>query len=62
MFENDPIDPVVYVFLVTVLVPNTFVVLSQSLNRKMQDPRLAVVQFHTVIQTLPTGVPPAALA
>ena len=62
MLENDPIVPVVYVFFVAVLVPNTFVVLSQSLNRKVQDPRLLVVQFHTVIQRLPTGVPPAAFA
>ena len=62
MPENGPTVPVVKVYLVVVVVDNTFVLLSQFLNRKVQDPRLLVVQFHTVIQTLPTGFPWVELA
>lgn len=58
MFENGPIVRVVYVNLVAVVV-RMFVVLSQFLNRKAQAPRLLVVQFHTVIQTLAIGPPGA---
>jgi len=43
--------------LVAVVVAMTFVALSQFLNRKVHDPRLIVLQFHTVIQRLPTGPP-----
>ena len=47
-----------------VVVPRTFVVLSQFLNRKVHVPRLVVLQFQTVIQRLPNGVaepPPATV-
>jgi len=46
---------------VAVVLAMTFVVLSQFLNRKVQEPRLLVVQLQTVIQAFPTGVPPATL-
>jgi len=53
---------VVKVYLV-VVVPRTFVVLSQFLNRKLHVPgRLVVLQFQTVIHRLPTGVPVPPLA
>jgi len=46
-----------------VVVPRTFVVLSQFLNRKLHAPgRLVVLQFQTVIHRLPTGVPVPPLA
>jgi len=46
-----------------VVVPRTFVVLSQFLNRKLHVPgRLVVLQFQTVIHRLPTGVPVPPLA
>lgn len=51
----------VKVYLV-VVVPRTFVVLSQFLNREVQVPRLVVLQFQTVIQRLPIGVPEPPLA
>jgi hypothetical protein len=44
--------------LVAAVVARTFVVLSQFLNRKLHDPKLLVVQFHTVIQRDPIGFPP----
>ena len=59
-FENGP-TVVVKVYLV-VVVPRTFVVLSQFLNRKVHVPRLVVLQFQTVIHRLPTGVPVPPLA
>ncbi len=46
--------PVVYVRLVGA-VTKTLVALSQFLNRKVHDPRLLLVQFQTVIQTLAVG-------
>lgn len=58
MFENGPIVPVVKVNLVAAVV-RIFVALSQFLNRKLQDPRLLVVQLRTVIQRLATGPPGA---
>jgi len=45
------------VYLVGVMVVMTFVLLSQFLKRKAQDPRLLVAQFQTVIQTVATGPP-----
>jgi len=43
--------------LVAEVEAKTFVLLSQFLNRNVQDPRPFVVQFQTVIQTLPIGPP-----
>jgi hypothetical protein len=54
--------PVVKVYLVGVVVAKTFCVVSQFLNRKVQVPRLLVVQLQTVIQTRPTGAPLVVLA
>lgn len=51
----------VKVYLV-VVVPRTFVVLSQFLNREAHPPRLVVLQFQTVIHRFPTGVPEPPLA
>lgn len=51
----------VKVYLV-VVVPRTFVLLSQFLNRKVHVPRLVVLQFQTVIHRLPTGVPEPPVA
>jgi hypothetical protein len=52
----------VKVYLV-VVVPRTFVLLSQFLNRKLHVPgRLVVLQFQTVIHKLPTGVPEPPVA
>jgi hypothetical protein len=43
------------VFLVAEVEARMFVVLSQFLNRKVQEPRLLLAQFQTVIQALPIG-------
>ncbi len=44
--------------MVADVVARTFVALSQFLNRKLHDPKLLLVQFHTVIQRFPIGPPP----
>src|SRR6266704_1015551 len=54
-FENGPTVPVVKEYLVGVVDARTFVVLSQFLNRNVQEVRLLVAQFQTVTQRLPTG-------
>jgi len=55
--ENGPTVPVVKEYLVGVVDARTFVVLSQFLNRNVQEVRLLVAQFQTVTQRLPTGPP-----
>ena len=45
-----------------VVVPTTFVLLSQFLNREVHVPRLVVLQFQTVIHRFPTGIPEPPLA
>jgi len=62
MFENGPTVVVVREYFVGVVLAKTFVLLSQFLNRKVQDTRLLVGQFQTVIQTVPTGFPAVELA
>jgi hypothetical protein len=57
MFENGPTVPVVTERLVGVVDERMFVVLSQFLNRNVQEVRLLVPQLQTVIQTFPTGPP-----
>jgi len=57
IFENGPTVPVVKEYLVGVVDARTFVVLSQFLNRNVQEVRLLVVQFQTVTQRFPTGPP-----
>jgi len=60
--ENGPTVAEVNVYFVGVVNCRTFVLLSQSLNRKVQEPRLLVAQFQTVIQIWPVGLPPVELA
>ena len=60
--ENGPTVAEVKVYFVGVVNCRTFVLLSQSLNSKVQEPRLLVVQFQTVIQMWPVGLPPVELA
>jgi len=55
--ENGPTVPVVKEYLVGVVDARTFVVLSEFLNRNVQEVRLVVAQFQTVTQRLPTGPP-----
>ena len=43
--------------MVAVVDARTFVVLSQFLNRNVQEARLLVPQLQTVIQRFPTGPP-----
>jgi len=62
MFENGPTVGVMRVYFVGEVLAKTFVLLSQFLNRKVQDTRLLVGQFQTVIQRLPTGFPCTELA
>ena len=57
MFENGPIVPVVNEYFVELVDARTFVVLSQFLNRNVQEVRLLVPQFQTVTQRFPTGAP-----
>ena len=57
IFENGPTVPVVKEYFVGVVDARTFVVLSQFLNRNVQEVRLLVPQFQTVTQRFPTGPP-----
>lgn len=53
--------PVVKMYFVAVVLAIMFVALSQFLNRKVQEPRLLVVQLQTVIHAVPTGAPAVEL-
>lgn len=55
--EKGPTVPVVKEYFVALVEARMLVVLSQFLNKNVQEVRLLVPQFQTVTQRFPTGPP-----